>query len=132
MVAPTLSCGWWGSGSAGGSARSARSVTLIEHHVGGRACEEALRYARRLLSLAPWREGTHRQVMRLLAQQGHRGAALAQYRACCRALEEELGVAHRSPETVALRDRIRGSATTPPASVAGPTRGSQGPVARPG
>ncbi|MBN1813052.1 MAG: tetratricopeptide repeat protein, partial [Anaerolineae bacterium] len=78
---------------------------LIVHHAEAQACEEALRFARRLLALAPWREETHRQVMRLLADQGQRGAALAQYEACCRALEAELGVGP-SAETVALYEQI--------------------------
>jgi len=100
--------------------RAERALSaLIAHHAEARACEDALRYARRLLELAPWREGTHRQVMRLLAEQGHRGAALAQYRACCRALEEELGVAP-TPETEALRDRICVEAMPRPSRVAAP------------
>jgi len=91
---------------------------LIVHHAEARACDEALRYARRLLALAPWREGTHRQVMRLFAEQGQRGAALAQYKACCRALKAELGVAP-SPETVALYEQICDDAIPlPPPSAA--------------
>jgi predicted ATPase/DNA-binding SARP family transcriptional activator len=83
---------------------------LIAHHAalarGGQgACAEALRYARRLLALAPWREGTHRAVMRLLAESGQRGAALAQYEACRRALETELGV-EPSEETTGLYEQI--------------------------
>jgi DNA-binding SARP family transcriptional activator/predicted ATPase len=78
---------------------------LIAYHSRQGECAEALRYARRLLALAPWREETHRQVMRLLAKRGQRGAALAQYEACRRALEAELGVAPAA-ETVALYEQI--------------------------
>jgi predicted ATPase/DNA-binding SARP family transcriptional activator len=80
--------------------------TLIARHGerGGRV--EALRYARRLLELAPWREETHRHVMRLLAESGQRGAALAQYEACRRVLEEELSV-EPGEETTRLYRQIR-------------------------
>jgi predicted ATPase/DNA-binding SARP family transcriptional activator len=70
------------------------------------ALAEALGYARRQLELDPWREEAHRTVMRLLAQMGQRGAALAQYEICCRTLEEELGV-RPEPGTTALYNRIR-------------------------
>jgi DNA-binding SARP family transcriptional activator len=42
----------------------------------------------RLLEINPLLEETHRQLMRLLAYDGQRGAALAQYTACRRVLEE--------------------------------------------
>ena len=68
--------------------------------------EPALLYTRRQLELDPWREKAHRQLMRLLALSGRRSAALRQYRACKRVLEEELGVPP-SEETTALFQRIR-------------------------
>jgi DNA-binding SARP family transcriptional activator/predicted ATPase len=46
----------------------------------------------RLLALDPTREEAHRLLMLLLAMSGQRGAALAQYAACRRALADELGV----------------------------------------
>jgi len=49
-------------------------------------------YATRLLALEPWREETHRQLMRLLATSGQRSAAMAQYETCRRTLKQELGV----------------------------------------
>ena len=68
--------------------------------------EAALRYARRQLALDPWREPAHRQVMRALALNGQRTAALAQYEACRALLKDELQVA---PEiaTTALYTAIR-------------------------
>ncbi len=57
------------------------------------------RYARRLLQLEPWREETHRQLMRLFARQGQRTAALAQYQSCRQALQQEFGV---EPEEATL------------------------------
>jgi DNA-binding SARP family transcriptional activator len=79
---------------------------LIAHHDRCGERGRALRSARRLLALEPWREQTHRQVMRLLAQNGQRGAALAQYETCRRLLAERLGV-EPGERTVALYARIR-------------------------
>lgn len=62
--------------------------------------------AGRLLAMDPWREETHRQLMLLHARTGHWSAALAQYEACRRVLEKELGV-QPSLETSALYERIR-------------------------
>jgi DNA-binding SARP family transcriptional activator len=82
--------------------------TLAAHFAGqedaGRA--EAIDYTSRLLHLEPWREEAHRQLMRLLALNGQRGAALAQYRACRQVLAEELDV-EPGPETVTLYGQIR-------------------------
>ncbi|MBX0327345.1 tetratricopeptide repeat protein [Oscillochloris sp. ZM17-4] len=59
----------------------------------------------RLLALDPTREEAHRQLMLLLALDGQRGAALAQYAACQRILREELGV-DPDEATEALHRRI--------------------------
>jgi DNA-binding SARP family transcriptional activator/predicted ATPase len=68
--------------------------------------ERALAYARQRVEIEPWDEKGQRQVMRLLAYGDRRGTALAQYEACRRVLEEELGV---EPEerTILLYERIR-------------------------
>ncbi|GAB4431869.1 MAG: hypothetical protein OHK0015_18790 [Chloroflexi bacterium OHK40] len=68
--------------------------------------KEALSAARRLLDLDPWREESHRQVMRLLALSGRRDAALAHFQHCRQILEAELNLAPE-PATVALMERIR-------------------------
>ena len=60
---------------------------------------------RRLLGLEPWRESAHQQLMRLLMRSGQRGAALAQYEICLRALADGLEVVP-SAETVALYEAI--------------------------
>lgn len=52
----------------------------------------ARQYALQQVRLEPWREEAYAQVMRLLAYDGQRSAALAQYAACRRALESELGL----------------------------------------
>jgi len=86
---------------------------LIEHHEEsgeyGRACEVAWRQ----VELAPWQEGAHQALMRNLALDGQRAAALAQYEACRRALREELDVEPGS-ETTRLYERIRSGELAPP------------------
>jgi adenylate cyclase len=68
--------------------------------------QRALTFAWRQLELDPWWESAHRQAMRLLASSGQRDAALAQYQACCRLLDEELA-AKPAHETVCLYEQIR-------------------------
>lgn len=63
-------------------------------------------YASRQLELDPWREEAYRQLMRVLALDGQRSAALAQYEACKRILAEELDV-EPSAETRKLYEEIR-------------------------
>lgn len=73
--------------------------------------EAARRYASRQLELDPWREEAHRQLMRMLAEQGKRSEALVQYETCRRVLADELGV-EPSEETQALYGQIsRGELT---------------------
>jgi predicted ATPase/DNA-binding SARP family transcriptional activator len=69
------------------------------------AYHEGIAYASRLLALDPTREEAHRQMMRLLALSGQRGAALAQYETCRRVLGEELGI-DPDEETEALHRQI--------------------------
>jgi predicted ATPase/DNA-binding SARP family transcriptional activator len=66
----------------------------------------ARRHAQRQLELDPWREEAHCQVMRALALDGQRTAALAQYETCRRVLAEELGV-EPSATTRELVEQIR-------------------------
>jgi DNA-binding SARP family transcriptional activator/predicted ATPase len=73
------------------------------------AYERAQGYAWRQLELEPSHEEAHRQLMRLLALDGQRSAALAQYESCRRTLAEELGV-EPGVETTALYERIRDGA----------------------
>ena len=67
---------------------------------------EAITYARRQLTLEPWREEAHRQLMMALALNGDRSTALAQYENCRRVLADELGVAPAA-ETTTLYEQIR-------------------------
>lgn len=76
----------------------------------GGEVERALGHAWRWVELDPWREEAHQALMHLLALNGQRSAALAQYEACCRALKEELGVEPQE-KTVHLYEQIRAGAT---------------------
>jgi predicted ATPase/DNA-binding SARP family transcriptional activator len=64
------------------------------------------RHASRQLELDPWREEAHRQLMRALALDGQRSAALVQYETCKRILAEELD-AEPAAETRALYEQIK-------------------------
>jgi WD40 repeat protein/DNA-binding SARP family transcriptional activator len=66
----------------------------------------ALTYANRQIALDPYREGAHRQVMRLLSHSGQSHHALAHYDALRHLLREELG-AQPDDETTALLEDIR-------------------------
>jgi DNA-binding SARP family transcriptional activator/predicted ATPase len=60
----------------------------------------------RLLTLEPWQEEAHRQMMILLERSGQHATALAQYETCRRILAQELGV-QPLPETQALYQRLK-------------------------
>jgi len=85
---------------------------LADHHEALGAHEEALAFARRQLALDPWHESAHRQAMRALALSGHRAGALAQFEACRRSLDEELGI-EPDASTHELYQRIRAGALQP-------------------
>ncbi len=65
---------------------------------------EAQQAAWRQVTLEPWREEAHRDLMRLLASAGERSAALAQYEACRRSLMAELQVEPTAETTQLARD----------------------------
>lgn len=67
---------------------------------------QALSCALRFRQLEPWNEAGLRRVMRLLAQDGRRGAALAAYDACRASLNEEFGMPPDT-DTQALAEHIR-------------------------
>ena len=93
---------------------------LAAYHERRGAYDQAQQQAWRLLELDPWREASHRQLMRLLAFSGQRSAALAQYATCRRVLDEELGVAPEE-ETTALYARIQRGADVASPSAARPS-----------
>ena len=80
--------------------------TLADYHTEQGELTQGIASMRRLLSLEPWREEAHRQLMLLLARHGQRSAALAQFETCREILDKELGVAP-GEETKILYQHIR-------------------------
>jgi DNA-binding SARP family transcriptional activator/predicted ATPase len=91
--------------------RLARQMATALHHL-AEGYEQQGEYAKagsfaqRRLELEPWDEVARRQLMRALALDGQRSAALAQYETCRRLLAEELDI-EPAPETVRLYEQIR-------------------------
>ncbi|HUS17750.1 MAG TPA: BTAD domain-containing putative transcriptional regulator [Chloroflexia bacterium] len=79
---------------------------LVSYYLAAGDYPAGIGHARRLLELDPLREETHRQMMLLLVRNGQRRTALAQFDACRRILDAELGVIP-APETRALYECIR-------------------------
>ncbi|HMQ29966.1 MAG TPA: BTAD domain-containing putative transcriptional regulator [Chloroflexaceae bacterium] len=82
-----------------------------EERAGDRTSAIATR--RRLLAEEPWREEAHRALMRLLAADGQRAAALHQFEQCRAALQRELGI-EPEPETLALLEQLQAGPVAPP------------------
>jgi len=80
--------------------------TLVESYEEQGDYKMAQSYIYRLLEFEPWDELAHQQLMRTLALDGQRSAALAQYESCRTLLFEELGV-EPSEETKSLYEQIR-------------------------
>ncbi len=81
-------------------------AALTAHHLQINKYDTAISHARRQLSLSPWLESAHRQLMQALAQSGQRAAALAQFESCRQVLADELG-SEPEPETRALYQQIK-------------------------
>ena len=62
--------------------------------------------AQRLVAIDPLREGSHRLLMRILAQSGQRAAAIKQFNTCADILKRDLDV-EPDPETQMLLDNIK-------------------------
>ncbi len=90
--------------------------TLTTHHIAAGNHNQAEDYARRQISLEPWRELAHRQLMLVLAVKGQRGAALAQFEFLRDILKVEMAI-EPDPETVALVEQIRAGVTDFPAAM---------------
>jgi DNA-binding SARP family transcriptional activator len=90
---------------------------LATAQIGQRRWDDAVDAARRFLALDPQHEPAHRQLMRIYTWSGRRGAALRQFQACQKVLEEELGV-EPLEETVAVHEAIQANRLPPPPEVA--------------
>ena len=81
-------------------------VRLSEHYVKRGETSPGILYTGKLLTLEPWREESHRQMMRLLAWDGQIQGAIAQYEQCRQLLADELDL-EPSTETIALLQQIQ-------------------------
>jgi len=79
---------------------------LVAHFREEGAYATAVAYARQHLTIEPWQEEAHRELMRLLALSGQRSVALVQYETCRQILAEELGV-EPAAATVQLVEQIK-------------------------
>ena len=79
---------------------------LANRYTQQRRFAPAIGIARQLLQLEPWHEETHYQLIELLARNGERSAALAQYEQCVTLLANELTV-EPTPAIVELITKIR-------------------------
>ena len=86
---------------------------LAAAQIGQHRWDDAVDAARRWLALDPLHEPAHRQLMRIYSWSGRRGAALRQFQACQRVLEEELGV-EPLEETVAVHEALQANRLPPP------------------
>lgn len=83
---------------------------LQQHYAEGGCWGELAAVARRQLTLVPWQESAHRNLMQALAAQGQRDAALEQYARCVTVLQTELGV-EPAPATQEIAARLRKNGT---------------------
>jgi hypothetical protein len=81
-----------------------RKLALI--YEGRTELTNAIEYCRQLTDLEPWNEQNHRSLMRLLALNGMRGAALRHFQVCCDSLRRELDV-EPSNATITLYEEIK-------------------------
>ena len=103
---------------------------LATAQIGQHHWEDAVDAARRWLALDPLHEPAHRQLMRIYTWSGRRGAALRQFQACQRVLEDELGV-EPLEETVAVHEAIQANRLPPPPDPVPPMPASGAPVPSP-
>lgn len=87
-------------------------AALTTYHLAQDEFESARAYAARQIELEPWHEEAHRALMYAFAQEGQRGAALAQYDTCRKILTREFNTTP-SEETTQLYEKIRADAFTP-------------------
>jgi DNA-binding SARP family transcriptional activator len=85
---------------------------LVYWETARNAYEEAIQYARRLLTIDNLYESTHRQLMQFYAWSGQQGSAIRQYEQIVHLLEKEIGVKPEE-ETLALYEAIKSRQLAP-------------------
>jgi len=90
---------------------------ISNHYEQAGEYQQVLHYAHRQVELEPWLEEAHQQLIRALALDGQRSAALAQYETCRRVLANEMNV-EPSHETIQLYETIRDGGLGTPQPVA--------------
>lgn len=86
----------------------------LGHAIDTRPASETITIALRLLTLDPLQEWVHRVLIRLYQSQGRPGAALQQYNACARTLQQELGIEPEEETRRLCQDiLVRRSSATP-------------------
>jgi len=87
--------------------RSEKILTqVIEGYISRGQYRNALQFSQRLLQIVPWKEETHRQVMRLFTWTGQRGSAIRQFEICKQTLKNELDL-EPSEDTKVLYQQIQ-------------------------
>ncbi|MBD2068040.1 hypothetical protein H6F93_10975 [Leptolyngbya sp. FACHB-671] len=84
---------------------------LMKHHELHGHYEKAQQYAQQQLQLEPWNESAYCCLMRVLAQNGRRTAALQQFERCCHSLRQELAT-EPDATTVELWQAIRAGSSS--------------------
>ena len=79
---------------------------LVDNYCSLGKADTAIPHAKRLVTLDPLNEASHRQLMQVYIQANQHAAALKQYQICERILRKELNI-DPQPETRALYKRIR-------------------------
>ena len=79
---------------------------LVESHCALKQADLAIPYARRLITLDPFNESAHRQLMEVYLQAGQHSAALKQYQTCEQMLRKNLNLDPQA-ETRTLYKKIR-------------------------
>jgi WD40 repeat protein/DNA-binding SARP family transcriptional activator len=81
-------------------------LAIADFYERRRDYNQARQYLMRLVEIEPWNEESHRRIMRLLALDGQRSAAIQQFERARRLLMQELGV-EPSSETFQLAQQIQ-------------------------
>ena len=89
---------------------------LLKHQTQHNLVEAATQTGLRLLAMDPTQEDVHRQLMKLFARSGQRGAALRQYQQCVEILQRELDVEPDAETRQLYREILASSAPGRPAT----------------